>query len=117
MAYFYAACAVRVTIFSTGGKFCPISNFTELHALESQVALLLHTNDWHIVEIWLDLRPITNTVSPVYCIHSIHSISRAYIQHTVMQVYTDVHEDTLINTGIYEYTQVYMSTHKCTMVY
>ena len=24
---------VRVTIFSTGGKFQPVSNFTELHAL------------------------------------------------------------------------------------
>ena len=27
------SCAVRVTIFSTGGKFRPVSNFTELHAL------------------------------------------------------------------------------------
>jgi len=26
-AYFYTVCAVRVTIFSTGGKFCPVSNF------------------------------------------------------------------------------------------
>ena len=26
-------CAVRVTIFSTSGKFQPVSNFTELHAL------------------------------------------------------------------------------------
>ena len=25
---FYTACAVRVTIFSTGGKFCPVSIFT-----------------------------------------------------------------------------------------
>ena len=33
MAYVYAACAVRVTIFSTGGTFRPVSNFTELHAL------------------------------------------------------------------------------------
>ena len=24
MAYFYAVCAVRTTIFSTGGKFCPV---------------------------------------------------------------------------------------------
>ena len=30
MAYVYAACTVRVTIFSAGGKF---SNFTELHVL------------------------------------------------------------------------------------
>ena len=27
------SCAVRVTIFSTGGKFRPVSNFTELHTL------------------------------------------------------------------------------------
>ena len=27
MAYFYAACAVHVTIFSTGDKFQPVSNF------------------------------------------------------------------------------------------
>ena len=33
MAYVYAACAVRVTIFSTGGKFQPVSNCTELHTL------------------------------------------------------------------------------------
>ena len=26
-------CAIRVTIFSTSGKFQPVSNFTELHAL------------------------------------------------------------------------------------
>ena len=32
MAYIYTACAVRVTIFSTGSKFRPVSNFTELHA-------------------------------------------------------------------------------------
>ena len=31
MAYVYAAHAGRVTIFSTGGKSCPISHFTELH--------------------------------------------------------------------------------------
>ena len=30
---FYAACAVRVTIFITGGKFCPVSIFMLLHAL------------------------------------------------------------------------------------
>ena len=33
MAYVYAACAVCVTIFSTGGKFQLVSNSTELHAL------------------------------------------------------------------------------------
>ena len=37
MAYFYAACVVRVTIFSTEGKFHPVSNFTYLYAL-TQVA-------------------------------------------------------------------------------
>ena len=33
MAYVNAACAGRVTIFSTGGKVRPGSNFTLLHAL------------------------------------------------------------------------------------
>ena len=33
MAYVNAACTVCVTIFSTGGKFQPVSNFTQLHAL------------------------------------------------------------------------------------
>ena len=38
MAYFYSVCAVRVTIFfRTSSKFCPVSNFTYLHAL-TQVA-------------------------------------------------------------------------------
>ena len=32
-AYAYAACTVCVTIVDTGGKFRPVSNFTELHAL------------------------------------------------------------------------------------
>jgi len=30
MAYFYSACTVRVTIFSTGGKFRPVSNYVLL---------------------------------------------------------------------------------------
>ena len=30
---FYAVCIVHVTIFSTGGKFRPVSIFTQLHAL------------------------------------------------------------------------------------
>ena len=33
MPYVYAACAACVTIFKTGSKFRPVSNFTELHAL------------------------------------------------------------------------------------
>ena len=33
MAYVYTAHAGRVTIFSTGGKFRPVSKFTELHSL------------------------------------------------------------------------------------
>ena len=28
----HAACAIRVTVFSTEGKFRPVSNFTELQA-------------------------------------------------------------------------------------
>ena len=32
MAYIYAACAINVTIFNTSGKFCLVSNFTELLA-------------------------------------------------------------------------------------
>ena len=37
MAYFYAVYAVCVTIFSTGGKFHSVSNFTQLHVI-TQVA-------------------------------------------------------------------------------
>ena len=33
MAYVNAACTGRVTIFSAGGKFRPVLNFTQLHAL------------------------------------------------------------------------------------
>ena len=33
MAYVYTACPVCVTIFSIGGNFQPVSNFTELYAL------------------------------------------------------------------------------------
>jgi len=33
MAYLYATSAVCITIFSTGGKFHPVSNVMQLHAL------------------------------------------------------------------------------------
>ena len=41
-------CAGRVTIFSTGGKFRPVSNFTYLHTLTlatCSYALLVHANE------------------------------------------------------------------------
>ena len=41
----YAACAVRVTVFSTGDMFRPVSNFMELPAFTQSAhsyALLLH---------------------------------------------------------------------------
>ena len=37
LAYVHAACAVCVTIFSTGGKLRLVSNFMELHALTQAV--------------------------------------------------------------------------------
>ena len=47
MVYVYATCTVCVTILSTGGKFQPVSNFTELHALtqaiHSHALLSAHT--------------------------------------------------------------------------
>ena len=57
MAYVYAACTVCVTIFSTGGKFQTVSNFTELHALilaARSYALLAHKHfvDTLHVDIW-----------------------------------------------------------------
>ena len=36
MAYVNAACAGRVAIFSTGGKFCPVSNFMLLRSYSSR---------------------------------------------------------------------------------
>ena len=41
MADVYVACVVRVTIFSTGGKFRLVSNFTELHTLSHSYVLLV----------------------------------------------------------------------------
>ena len=41
-------CTVHVTIFSTGGKFQPVSNFTELHVFTQATrscALLIDIND------------------------------------------------------------------------
>ena len=40
MAYVYVACAVCVTIFSTGGKFQPVSNFTTFTQAACSYALL-----------------------------------------------------------------------------
>ena len=46
MPYVYAACPVHVTICSTGGKFRPVSNLMELHAVTlatcSYALLALH---------------------------------------------------------------------------
>ena len=59
MAYFCTACAVRVTIFSMGGKFRPVSNFTELHALAlaaRSYVLLVHSyveNVVHTVSLYI----------------------------------------------------------------
>ena len=42
LAYVYtAACAIHVTIFSTGGKFRLVSNFTELHTLTLAIPVLM----------------------------------------------------------------------------
>ena len=51
MAYSYAACAVRVTIFSTGGKFCLVSNFTQLHTLTLVARSYDNTFGQHILGI------------------------------------------------------------------
>ena len=50
MAYVYTACAVCVTIFNTSGKFCLVSNFTELHALTlvARSYALLLTPMWRL---------------------------------------------------------------------
>ena len=42
LAYVYAAaCAIHVTIFSTGGKFRLAANFTELHTLTLAIPVLM----------------------------------------------------------------------------
>ena len=38
---------VRVTIFSTGGKFQPVSNFRDVHAF-TQTSVLMHSYYMHI---------------------------------------------------------------------
>ena len=73
----YAACAVRVTIFSIGSKFWPVSNFTELHALTQtrSYALLLcmmtkmyccYSNQTHLLlEVAMEVYHCT----PVWTVH------------------------------------------------
>ena len=62
MDYVYTAYTVYVTIFSTGGKFRPVSNFTELHALtpaaHSYALLLCGTGCWQS-----HLPPVSNPSS------------------------------------------------------
>ena len=59
MLMFMCSCAVHVTIYSAGGKFQPVSNFTELHALtqapRSYVLLMaiLHFVCMHVTCIFL----------------------------------------------------------------
>ena len=43
MVYVNTACTVHATIFSTGGKFRPISNSMELHALTQTTSSYAHT--------------------------------------------------------------------------
>ena len=49
MAYVYVACAVYVTIFSTGSNFSPVSKFTELHTLTLAACLygIITVNVWY----------------------------------------------------------------------
>ena len=51
---FYAACTVHVTIFSTGGKFRPVSIFTQLHAL----TLVTRSWDVHCNILWRGIMQI-----------------------------------------------------------
>ena len=70
MLYVYAACPVRVTVCSTGGKFRLVSKFTEFHALSpvthSYALLLLRIHvgyilNWvyfvvlheHVMQLWM----------------------------------------------------------------
>ena len=55
MAYVYTACAVRVTVFSTDGKFRLISNFVGLHVLTlaAHSYVLLCGTIYHIGCGWL----------------------------------------------------------------
>ena len=53
MAYVNAACAGHVTIFSTGGKFRPVSNFTWLHALTLAArSYVLLCNAYHVYTMY-----------------------------------------------------------------
>ena len=54
MAFVYIACTVHVTIFSTGGKFRPVSNCTELQALAQATALVLSDKQVGVfLALWL----------------------------------------------------------------
>ena len=44
MAYIYAACAVHVTIYSTGGKFCLVLNLRS-YMLLLKLLVLMHSCD------------------------------------------------------------------------
>ena len=57
--YVYAACAVCVTIFSTGGKFRPVSNFTELHALTLVVHSYMYALLYNYLEAITDGHALT----------------------------------------------------------
>ena len=55
MPYVIRSCTVRVTIFSTGGKFKLVSLFTELHTLTQAArsyALLYTLCNQRLGEVW-----------------------------------------------------------------
>ena len=61
-AYFYAVCVVHVSIFSTGGKFHLVSNFTQLHTL-TLVAIsyaLLGNTSWASQRMTADVQVVTS---------------------------------------------------------
>ena len=55
MAYIYAACTVHFTIFSTGGKFWPVSNFGSYPTTHSEVLLVrlyIHFTTIIVLVLW-----------------------------------------------------------------
>ena len=72
MAYVYAACAVRVTIFSTDSKMQPVFNFTEVHTLtlatRSHAFLTTQPNVQLMVLHWASSCKLYSYY-PTYCNH------------------------------------------------
>lgn len=89
MAYVYAACTVRVAIFSIGGNFCLISNSIELHAFTLAACSYIHVHVCALVQTKAFSQD-AGKISNLKCVMSIRCDTSHVYVHVVVSYRTVV---------------------------